>query len=85
MDEIGFLVNFINKQGYAYVDPVGGFDPRNLFSRRVKICTDSGDYKGVMNPIGKPVHTQSALDRKRFLKQVIFSLISGLVKKQKTI
>jgi endoglucanase len=83
MDEIGFLVNFINKQGYAYVDPVGGFDPRNLFSRRVKICTDSGDYKGVMNPIGKPVHTQSALDRKKVPETSDFFVDLGFGEKTK--
>lgn len=65
MDEIGFLVSHISKDGYLYVQPVGGFDPRNLFSRRVMVCTDDGDYKGVMNPGGKPVHISSPEDRKK--------------------
>ena len=65
MDEIGFLVSHISKDGYIYVQPVGGFDPRNLFSRRVMVCTDDGDYKGVMNPGGKPVHISSPEDRKK--------------------
>jgi endoglucanase len=65
MDEIGFLVSHIDKNGYLYLQPVGGFDPRNLFSRRVLVCTDDGDYKGVMNPGGKPVHIASPEDRKK--------------------
>ena len=65
MDEIGFLVSHIDKNGFLYVLPVGGFDPRNLFSRRVLVCTDKGDYKGVMNPGGKPVHISSPEDRKK--------------------
>ncbi|NCV28196.1 MAG: M42 family peptidase [Nitrosomonadales bacterium] len=65
MDEIGFLVSHINPKGYIFVDPVGGFDPRNLFSRRVLVCTEKEDLKAVMNPQGKPVHTQSAMDRKK--------------------
>lgn len=65
MDEIGFLVSHIDKNGFLYVLPVGGFDPRNLFSRRVLVCTDEGDFKGVMNPGGKPVHISSAEDRKK--------------------
>ncbi len=65
MDEIGFLVSHISKDGYIYVQPVGGFDPRNLFSRRVLVCTDKGDYKGVMNPGGKPIHISSPEDRKK--------------------
>ena len=65
MDEIGFLVSHINDKGFLYLQPVGGFDPRNLFSRRVMVCTDDGDYKGVMNPGGKPVHIASPEDRKK--------------------
>lgn len=65
MDEIGFLVSHIDKKGYLYLQPVGGFDPRNLFSRRVLVCTDNGDFKGVMNPGGKPIHISSPEDRKK--------------------
>ncbi len=65
MDEIGFLVSHISDKGFVYLQPVGGFDPRNLFSRRVLVCTDDGDFKGVMNPGGKPVHIASPEDRKK--------------------
>ncbi len=65
MDEIGFLVSHIDKGGYLYLQPVGGFDPRNLFSRRVRVCTDDGDFLGVMNPGGKPIHISSPEDRKK--------------------
>ena len=65
MDEIGFLVSHICEKGYLYLQPVGGFDPRNLFSRRVLVCTDDGDFKGVMNPSGKPIHISSPEDRKK--------------------
>ena len=59
MDEIGFMVSHISEKGWLYVQPVGGFDPRNLFSRRVLVCTADGDLKGVMNPGGRPVHIAS--------------------------
>ena len=65
MDEIGFLVSHIDKKGFLYLQPVGGFDPRNLFSRRVMVCTDAGDFKGVMNPGGKPIHISAPEDRKK--------------------
>ena len=52
MDEIGFLVSHVSDKGFIHVVPVGGFDPRNLFSRRVLVCTAQGDFKGVMNPWG---------------------------------
>lgn len=65
MDEIGFIVSHICEKGFIYIDQIGGFDPRNLFSRRVLVCTDDGDFKGVMNPAGKPVHIQSAEEAKK--------------------
>ncbi|MEM9641197.1 MAG: M20/M25/M40 family metallo-hydrolase [Pseudomonadota bacterium] len=65
MDEIGFLVSHVSDKGFIYLQAVGGFDPRNLFSRRVLVCTDSGDLKGVMNPGGRPVHIASLEDRKK--------------------
>ena len=52
MDEIGFYVSSIDDNGFLWINPAGGFDPRNLFSRRVLVCTEGGDYHGVMNPGG---------------------------------
>jgi len=65
MDEIGFYVTSIDDKGFLWVNPAGGFDPRNLFSRRVLVCAEDGDYKGVMNPGGRPVHISSPEDRKK--------------------
>lgn len=78
MDEIGFLVNHISDKGFVYVQPVGGFDPRNLFSRRVMICTGSGDIKAVMNPGGKPIHISSPEDRKKIPEIAEFFIDTGL-------
>ncbi len=78
MDEIGFLVSHISKDGFVYVQPVGGFDPRNLFSRRVLVCTDKGDLKGVMNPGGKPVHISSPEDRKKIPEPTEFFIDMGM-------
>lgn len=63
MDEIGFYVSHVDDKGFLWINNAGGFDPRNLFSRRVLVVADDGDYKGVMNPGGKPIHTQSPEDR----------------------
>jgi len=65
MDEIGFYVSSIDEKGFLWINPAGGFDPRNLFSRRVLVCAEKGDHKGVMNPGGRPVHISSAEDRKK--------------------
>lgn len=65
MDEIGFMVNHVTDKGFIHVQPSGGFDPRNLFSRRVLVCTADGDFKGVMNPGGPPIHISTAEERKK--------------------
>ncbi|MEM1424695.1 MAG: M42 family peptidase, partial [Planctomycetota bacterium] len=52
MDEIGFYVSHIDDKGFIRLNPAGGFDTRNLFSRRVLVCTSGGDLKAVMNPGG---------------------------------
>jgi len=65
MDEIGFYVRHVDDKGFAWINPAGGFDPRNLFSRRVLVCAKDGDYDGVLNPGGKPIHISSAEDRKK--------------------
>jgi len=63
MDEIGFYVRHIDDKGFLWLDPAGGFDPRNLFSRRVLVCTDAGDRVGVMNPGGRPIHISTPEER----------------------
>jgi len=78
MDEIGFLVNHVSEKGFVSVLPVGGFDPRNLFSRRVRVCAAGGDLVGVMNPGGRPVHIASATDRKKIPEPHEFFIDLGL-------
>ena len=78
MDEIGFLVNHVTDKGFLHVQPVGGFDPRNLFSRRVLVSTEDGDLRGVMNPGGRPIHISSAEDRKKVPQPHEFVVDTGL-------
>ncbi len=63
MDEIGFYVSFITEEGFLRLNAAGGFDPRNLFSRRVQVVTRDGSLPGVMNPGGRPIHISSPEER----------------------
>jgi len=78
MDEIGFYVNHITDKGFIYLDPAGGFDARNLFSRRVLVCTEKGDIRGVMNPGGRPIHIASEEDKKKVPEVKEFMLDLGM-------
>ncbi len=85
MDEIGFLVSHVSKEGFLYLQAVGGFDPRNLFSRRVLVCTGDEDIKAVMNPAGRPVHISSPEDRKRIPQPHEFFVDTGLGKRARDV
>ncbi|MDP7028873.1 MAG: M20/M25/M40 family metallo-hydrolase [Phycisphaerales bacterium] len=78
MDEIGFYVRHVDEQGYAWVNPAGGFDPRNLFHRRVMVCTDKGDHIGVMTAGGKPVHISTPEERKQIPEPLGFYVDLGM-------
>jgi len=78
MDEIGFYVTAIDKNGFLWMNAAGGFDTRNLFSRRVLVCTDTGDFKGVMNPGGRPIHISSPKDREKIPEVKEFFVDTGM-------
>ncbi len=57
MDEIGFIVKYIDKHGFIRIQPVGGFDARVLFAQRVIVHGFTGEsLRGVLMPASKPIH-----------------------------
>lgn len=79
MDEIGFYVSHIDDKGFIRVNAAGGFDTRNLFSRRMLVCTkDHGDIHGVMNPGGRPIHIATPEDKKKVPEVKEFMIDTGL-------
>lgn len=47
-DEIGFMVNFIDNDGFIYFRPIGGVDPSLLPGLKVDIYTNKGKVRGVI-------------------------------------
>ena len=78
MDEIGFLVRFIDDKGYLRVQALGGFDTRNLFARNVTVQTRGGALPGILTPGGRPVHIASPDDRKKVPELKEFFVDLGL-------
>jgi putative aminopeptidase FrvX len=64
MDEIGFVVKHIDKDGFLRLNPLGGWDPRQMNSQRVKIQTRSGELTGVLMYGTKPAHLLSDAEKK---------------------
>lgn len=78
MDEIGFYVRAIDAKGFLRLQPVGGFDPRQLFSRRVVVRTQKGDRIGILYPSGPPLHVSKPEDRKNVPEIKDFFVDMGL-------
>jgi endoglucanase len=57
MDEIGFIIKHIDDKGFLRLQPLGGFDPRQLFAQRVLVSKKDGEVvPGVLCYATKPTH-----------------------------
>jgi putative aminopeptidase FrvX len=65
-DEIGFMVRYVNDQGYIYFGGIGGIDPNIIPAKRVVIHTAKGPVKGVVGRIA--IHLQDKDDEKKVPK-----------------
>lgn len=63
IDEIGFIVRYIDDDGYIYWSSIGGFDPSTLAGNRVTINGKNGPVYGVMGR--KPIHLLDPEERKK--------------------
>lgn len=61
MDEVGFMINRIDDDGYLHFSCVGGIDDRVLCGHRVVVLGTAGDVKGVIT--SKPIHLQTEKER----------------------
>ncbi len=66
MDEVGFMVKHITKEGFINFIKVGGIDDRVLPAQRVIVKAKSGDCVGIIGT--KPPHLQKDEERKVPLK-----------------
>jgi endoglucanase len=82
MDEIGFVVNHIDDNGFLRIVQLGGFDPRNLMAQKVFVIgKGKSKLPGLLNIAGKPIHIQTPEERKKELKVTDFYVDLGMPKK----
>jgi len=65
-DEIGFIINYIDEQGYLYVKTLGGFDVNLLPGLRVDIHHEGNVVRGIIGK--KPIHMMRGGDDNPKLK-----------------
>jgi len=67
MDEIGFMVKLITKEGFIRFAPLGGWPDQVLLSQRVIIRGRKGDVPGLIG--AKPPHLMSGDERGKMVKK----------------
>jgi endoglucanase len=67
MDEIGFMVRLITKEGFVKFVPLGGWWDQVLLGHRVTIKTAQGDVVGVLG--AKPPHMLDSEERKKIVEK----------------
>jgi endoglucanase len=67
MDEIGFMVRHITKEGFIYFVPLGGWFDQVLLGQRVVIHTRQGDVVGVIGV--KPPHLLAPSEREKVVEK----------------
>ncbi len=77
MDEIGFMVSFIDDDGFVRFNTLGGFDPKTLTAQRV-IIHGKKPIIGVMG--SKPIHVMSPEERAKLPKTTDYFIDLGMPK-----
>jgi endoglucanase len=67
MDEVGFIVKYITKEGFIRFTPLGGWWDQVLLAHRVTIRTNKGLITGVIG--AKPPHLLSEAERKKVVEK----------------
>jgi putative aminopeptidase FrvX len=81
MDEIGFMVQYIDEQGFIRFTPIGGWDPRLLPSHLLTIFTRDG--RPVAGVVGtEPPHILKPADREKVIPMEELFLDVGATSRQ---
>ena len=78
MDEIGFVVKHIEKEGFLRLKTLGGWDPRQMNSQRVVVNAQEGPMPGVMMYGTKPAHMLTDAEKKEGQNHASFFVDLGL-------
>ncbi len=63
MDEVGFMINSVSKEGYLGFDTVGGISESVMAGRRVRVFAEGGELEGVI--ASKAIHHKEKKEREK--------------------
>jgi endoglucanase len=65
-DQIGLIVQYIDGEGFVYLQPIGGWDPQVLIGQRIRFLTRGGHVVGVVGK--KPIHLMKPDEKEKAAK-----------------
>lgn len=80
MDEIGFMVKYITKEGFVRFTPLGGWWDQVLLGQRVVIKTNKGTVTGIIG--AKPPHLLSREERMKVVEKKEMYIDIGATKQE---
>ena len=80
MDEIGFMVHYVTKEGFLRFLPLGGWWDQVLLGQRVIVKTHKGDLPGVIG--AKPPHLLPPDERKKVVEKKDMYIDIGATSKE---
>jgi endoglucanase len=63
VDEIGFIITYIDENGFLWFDRIGGWDDQVVVGQRIRIAGEHGDVVGVIGK--KAAHLLKPADREK--------------------
>lgn len=80
IDEIGLIVTYIDDEGFAYIQPIGGWDVQVLVGQRIRFIGNHGPVYGVVGK--KPIHLLKTEDREKVPKFIDLWVDIGATSRQ---
>jgi putative aminopeptidase FrvX len=63
IDEIGFIITYIDDEGFLWFDKIGGWDDQVVVGQRIRVAGENGDVVGVIGK--KAAHLLKPADREK--------------------
>jgi putative aminopeptidase FrvX len=83
IDEIGFLIHYIDDSGYCYFKGIGGHDLSNAVGQRLTVHTSKGPVPGVIGK--KPIHLLKPDERGKSVSYEDLWIDIGCTSKDETV
>lgn len=83
IDEIGVIITYIDDNGFAFIDAIGGWDPQVLVAQRIRFLGQKGDVHGVIGK--KPIHLIKTEEREKASKMTDLWVDIGTTSRAETL